>query len=800
MIYCVWSDESLSSTALIKTHKNNIFIYFKMISRLFQSICCIILCCTSLYSSAAENFVIEDIRVEGLQRLTPGTIFNYLPLEVGDTYDDQISREAVRSLFNTGFFDDVRLERDGNVLVVIVKERPAIGAINITGNKDIKTEDLTKGLDQVGFSTGQVFDQSKLDTLEKELRRQYFSRGKYGVRITSKVSPLGNNRVSVAVDISEGKAARIKQINIVGNESYPEDELLDLFELTPKNLISYFTKTDQYSKTKLSSDLENLTSHYLDNGYINFRVDSAPVTITPDKNEIYITINITEGEQYNVNDVKLAGEFILPEDLLFPLVSVRKGALFSRKQATDTSEALTMRLGHEGYAFANVNYIPDIDEENKTVAMTFFIDPGKRVYVRRVNFTGNTRTRDEVLRREMRQLEGAWISTPFVERGKLRLQRLGYFNEEEVNVETPAVPGTVDQVDVNYTVEEKPFGNFMAGLGYSQGQGLIVQTSVTQDNFMGSGKRISFSFNNSDYNRIFAVGYVNPYYTVDGISRGFNAKYSETNGIDLNITAFDNRVFGGGVNFGIPISENNSIFTSLDYENTTIMADGFFASEVLSFCQDEGGPGDCKFDVLRLSAGFAYDSRNKSIFPEWGMVHRVSAEMGAPSWGNSLEFYKLTYRSQWYRPIYRRIIFTVRGEAGYGNSYGATDTYPFFENFYAGGPKSVRGFEENTLGPRDSVGNPLGGNVKFLAGAEMVFPIPFIEKAADSARISAFLDAGNVYGLAEDVDLSKIRYSIGIGAIWQSPFGLVSASLAKPYGVRAGDRTQQFQFSFGTQY
>ncbi|OGT77305.1 MAG: outer membrane protein assembly factor BamA [Gammaproteobacteria bacterium RIFCSPLOWO2_02_FULL_56_15] len=770
-----------------------------MVKKILLKFIHLVLLTAGIHCLAAENFVIEDIRVEGLQRLTPGTIFNYLPLEVGDTYDDQISLEAVRSLFGTGFFDDVRLERDGNVLVVIVKERPAIGAINITGNKDIKTEDLMKGLDQVGFSAGQVFDQSKLDSLEKELRRQYFSRGKYGVRITSNVSALGNNRVSVAVDISEGRAARIKQINIIGNESYPEDDLLDLFELTEHTLISYFTKTDQYSKTKLTADLESLTSHYLNNGYINFRVDSAPVTITPDKNEIYITINITEGEQYMVNDVKLAGEFLLPEDLLFPFIMVRRGELFSRRNATDTSEALTMRLGHEGYAFANVNYIPDINEEDKTVGLTFFVDPGKRVYVRRVNFTGNTRTRDEVLRREMRQMEGAWISTPSVERGKVRLQRLGYFEEDEINVETPAVPGTVDQVDVNYTVEEKPFGNFMAGLGYSQGQGLIVQTSVTQDNFLGSGKRISFAFNNSDYNRIFSVGYLNPYYTVDGISRGFNAKYSETNGIDLNITAFDNRVFGGGVSFGIPISENNSIFTSLDYENTTIMADGFFANEVLSFCQNEGGPGDCKFDVLRLSAGFAYDSRNKAIFPDWGMMHRVSAEVGAPSWGNSLEFYKMTYRAQWFRPIYRRIIFSLRGEAGYGNAYGNTDTYPFFENFYAGGPKSIRGFEENTLGPRDSSGNPLGGNVKFTGGAEVIFPVPFIEKA-DNVRLSAFLDAGNVYGIAEDVDLGKIRYSVGVGAIWMSPFGMVSVSLAKPYGVQPQDRTQQFQFSFGTQF
>ena len=758
----------------------------------------------------AQEFVIEDIRVEGLQRMTPGTIFNYLPVEVGDSFNEQISTESVRALFGTGFFDDVRLERDGNILVVIVKERPAIGSIDISGNEDIKTEDLMKGLDEAGFSLGQVFNQSQLEQLERELRRQYTSRGKYGVKIDSTVTPLGNNRVAVRVDISEGKAARIKQINIIGNKAFKEADLLDLFELTGPTLISFFTKTDQYAREKFAGDLEKLASHYRDNGYINFDIDSTQVELTPDRKEIYITINITEGVQYKVSGVKLAGEFILPEETLFPFILVYKNSLFSLKTVTDSSKFLTDRLGYEGYAFANVNFIPDINEEDKTVAITFFVDPGQRVYVRRINFIGNDKTRDEVLRREMRQQEGAWISTPMVERGKVRLDRLGYF--EEVNVETPAVAGATDLVDVNYTVEEKAFGEFTAGLGYGQIQGLIIQTSVAQDNFLGSGKRIQLAFSNSAINRVLSMGYTNPYYTVDGISRTLNMSYSETHGLDSNITAFDNRIFGGGFSFGIPVSENNTIFAGLNYENTKLSKDGFFAREVLEFIRREGN----QFDVLRLSAAFAYDTRNNAIFPDWGMQHRVSTEISVPSLGNSLEFYKLSYKGQYFKPVFRKFVFSLKGEVGYGNSFGGTNSLPFFENYYGGGPRSVRGLEENSLGPRDSFGNPLGGFMKVVGGAELLFPVPFIKKAADSFRLSMFFDAGNIYGYTsrinpvdpfgpllrrkQDIDLGELRYSLGFGGTWMSPFGVVSASWAKPFNTQPTDEIQMFQFNFGTSF
>ena len=544
------------------------------------------------------EFVIGALRVEGLQRLTSGTVFNYLPLEVGDVFTPALSAEAVSALFKTGFFDDVQLSRDGDALVITVKERAAIGSITISGNKDIKTEDLLDGLNQVGFAEGRVFDQSQLDGLERELRRQYFSAGKYAVKINSQVTPLSDNRVAVSIDISEGKAAKIRQINIVGNHSFPEEDLLEEFELSQPTLFSFFTKDDQYSRQKLSGDLETLRSFYLDRGYVNFSIDSTQVSIPPDKKDIYITINITEGDQYVVSGVKLAGEFILPEERLSRMVTLSQDSLFSRKQVTDSSTWMTELLSDAGYAFANVNAIPDINEEDKTVEVVFFIDPGKRVYVRRIDFTNNTRTRDEVLRREMRQQEGGWFSTSKIERGKIRLQRLGFF--EEVNVETPAVPGSADQVDVNYTVTERPFGNFLAGLGFSQNQGLIFQTSITQENFLGSGKRMQFAFNNSKINRRFAVGYLNPYYTVDGISRGFNVSHQETDAYDANVTAFDSRVTGAGVNFGLPVTEYNFVSVALGYENTRLSSSDFSARQVRDFIEQSGR----KFDILRLSTAF----------------------------------------------------------------------------------------------------------------------------------------------------------------------------------------------------
>lgn len=743
---------------------------------------------------AAEEFIIQDIRVEGLKRIMPGTVFTYLPVKVGDRFTDELSGEAVRALFKTGFFDDVRLERDGNVLVVILKERPAIGSITVAGNKNIRTEDLMDGLRQVGFSEGQTFDQALLDKVEQELRRQYFAQGRYAVQIKSTVTPLENNRVAVAIDISEGKIARIKNINIVGNEAFPEKNLLKQFKLTTPTLFSFFTKSDQYSRQKLSADLEALRSYYLDHGYINFTVDSTQVSITPDKKDIYITVNISEGEPYTISSIKLSGELILPEAELIEQVQIRQGDLFSGKLVTKSRENITSALGDIGYAFANVNAIPEINKEDKTVALTFFIDPGKRVYVRRINFSGNTTTRDEVLRREMRQQEGAWISTKKVERGKVRLQKLGYFRE--VNVETPAVPGAADQVDVNYTVVETHTGNLLAGVGFSQAQGVIFQTSVTQDNFLGSGKRVSFAFNNSEVNRRFGLGYLNPYYTVDGISRGFNAIYQETDAFEANVSAFDSTVFGGSVSFGIPVTEFNFVNTSLGYENTEIDINTQFASrELREFVNDNGG----RFDILRFTSSFSYDTRNKAFLPDSGALQRISAEVGLPFVGESLEFYKVDYRTQYFYSLFEDYVLSLQGNVGYADAYGSTQELPFFENFYVGGPRSVRGYEENTLGPRDSNNRPLGGNFKLVGGAELILPIPFL-RDVESVRVSGFFDAGNVYGPDESVDLGELRYSTGLSGIWVSPFGILSISFAVPIADQDGDQTQPLQFTFGTSF
>lgn len=743
---------------------------------------------------AAESFIIEDIRIEGLQRITPGTVFNYLPMKVGDEFDDSRSGEAVRALFKTGFFDDIRLERDGNVLVFILKERPAIGSITLNGNETIKSDDLIDGLRQIGFAEGRVFNQAQLEKLTQELKRQYFSLGKYAVEIDSDVNEIDNNRVAVVINISEGLTAKIKQINIIGNEAFKEKKLLKLFELTTPTILSFFTKSDQYSRQKLSGDLEALRSYYLDNGYVDFNIESTQVSITPDKRDIYITVNIREGEIFRISEIKLAGDLILPEEELIEEIELERNEIFSRKKLNSTTEGITDRLGDVGYAFANVNAVPDINKEEKTVAVTFFIDPGKRAYVRRIAFSGNTRTRDEVLRREMRQQEGAWISTAQVERGKVRLQRLGYF--EEVNVETPAVPGTTDQVDVNYSVVENPSGRLLAGLGFSQSAGLTFQTSVTQDNFLGSGKSIGFDFNTSDINRRFGLSYTNPYWTVDGISRGFNAYYRETDATDANISRFESTSVGGGVNFGIPITEHNTLSTRLEYENTEIDPDGAFAQEIIDFINSTG---DNQFDILRFVSAFTYDTRNKAILPTAGTLHRIGTEIGVPFVGDALEFYKVEYKTSWFTSLYEDYILNLRGNVGYGDVYGDTEIFPFFENFFAGGPRSVRGYEDNTLGPRDSLGRPFGGNVKLVGNAEVILPVPFLQDVK-SVRISGFVDAGNVFGEDEDVSFDLIRYSAGISGLWVSPFGVVSVSLAAPFGDEPNDETQPFQFTFGTSF
>ncbi len=765
-----------------------------------------------LQNATADEFVVDDIRVTGLHRIAPGTVFNYLPITVGDRVDEKRTQEALRALFKTGFFKDVKLERDGEVLVVSVVERESIADITFKGNKAIKTEDLTKGLAEAGFAKGEVFNEGKLDKVTQELRRQYYSNGKYGVRIDPKLVPLDDNTVTIVFNIYEGEGARIRQINIIGNKVFTDKELVDEFKLKTQNWLSWFSKNDQYSKQKLGGDLETLRSKYQDNGYLDFHVESTQVSITPDKADIYITINIAEGEQYTLSDVKLAGRLIVPEDELFKQVLTHKGALFSRKKVTQTSKNLTDRLGDEGYAFANVNSIPKLDRKSRTVSLSFYVDPGQRVYVRRVNFFGNAKTRDEVMRREMRQMEGGWISTAKVERSKIRLQRLGYF--EEVNVETPAVPGTTDQVDANFTVKERPSGNLMLGVGFSQSQGIIFNTNLTQNNFLGSGKSVSLSFNNSDVQQVFRVGYTEPFWTVDGISRSLNLGWSETNpGARLNnVARYSSRVASAGVGFGIPLSEFNTIGFGVSFEDTNIGVDPFFLSfDVAKFIANEGD----KFKTIRLNTSFSYDTRNSGLFPTKGTLQQIRLEAATPP--GDLEYWKVNYDSRVFIPLYKEYVLLLKGQVGYGDSYGSTFELPFFENFYGGGPRSIRGYEESSLGPKDQFGQSYGGNVLISGNAELIIPIPGL-KELKSVRLTAFFDAGNIYSTksaylifndqgrpigvspADDIDLSVLRMSTGLSGVWLSPFGMLSVSIAQPFNEQIGDRIQKFQFTFGTNF
>ena len=737
---------------------------------------------------AAESFVIKDIKVNGLQRITAGAVFNALSIKLGDEFSDQRSGDAIRELFGMGFFSDVSIDQNADVLIINVTERPAITSIELDGNKDIETEQLLTAFDDVGMAVGRVFNPLVLDKVKKELLQQYYNNGKYSASVETKVTTLERNRVAILINVSEGSAASIKKINIVGNKSFSDEEILGSFELTGPTLISFYTNSDQYSKQKLSADIERLSSFYQDRGYINFKVESTQVSISPDENGIYITINVKEGVVHTVSEVKLAGELVVSPDKLIPFVSVQPDDIFSRKKATQTSENITTLLGHEGYSFANVNMIPEIDAETSTVKITFFVDPGKRVYVRRVIMQGNVKTRDEVLRREVRQMEAAPISTLQVERSKDRLSRLGHF--DEVGVETPAVAGTNDQVDVIYSVKEKSSGNILAGAGFSQSQGLVLNASISQNNFLGTGKRMSASFNNSDVNTVYSLGYTNPYYTIDGVSRGFNISYRTTDAEEANTSDYSTETFNTGVNFGLPLNERDRIGLGFDVEFTSLdIDDSLVVSRISDFVRENGD----SYTNFKLSASWGTDSRNRAVFANKGGSKRLSGIVTLP--GSDLEFYKLTYNQKHYFSVTKHTTLYLNGNFGYGDSYGDAESLPFFENYYAGGKNSVRGFTDNTLGPKDEFGDAIGGSVKLVGNAEYIFPVPFMPESK-TVRLSTFMDAGNVYD--DEIDVGDLRYSVGVSAKWLSPFGALSVSLAMPLNDDEDDEVQVFQFSFGS--
>jgi len=746
----------------------------------------VLLASTSLF--AAEPFVIKDIRVNGLQRITAGAVFNALTVKVGDDFDDDLSGDVIRELFQMGFFSDVGIDQSEETLIINVKERPAITSIELEGNEDIETDKLLEAFGDVGMTVGRVFNPLVLDKVKNELLQQYYNNGKYSAEVDSKVTILERNRVAILISVVEGSAAGIKKINIVGNKSFTDEQILKEFELTGPTLITFYTNSDQYSKQKLSADLERVNSFYQDRGYINFKVESTQVSISPDKNGIFITINVNEGDIHTVSEVKLAGELIVSPDKLIPYVMVQPSDVFSRKKATQTSEYITTVLGHAGYSFANVNMIPEIDKETSTVKVTFFVDPGKRVYVRRVIMEGNTKTRDEVLRREIRQMEAASISTNAVEHSKARLSRLGHF--DEVDVETLPVSGTSDQVDVKYTVKEKSSGNILAGAGFSQSQGLVLNASISQNNFLGTGKRMSASFNNSDVNTIYSLGYTNPYYTLDGVSRGFNISYRTTDADEANTSSYTTESFNMGVNFSLPLNESDKIGLGLDLEFTSLDLDeNLFFGEINNFIAENGDT----YTNLKASAVWGTDTRNRAVFATRGGSKRLSGVITVP--GSDLEFYKISYNQKKYIPISSHTTLYLNGDFGYGDSYGDAESLPFFENYYAGGKGSVRGFNDNTLGPRDLFDDPIGGSVKLVGNAEFIFPVPFMQDSK-TVRLSTFVDAGNVYD--DEIDLGELRYSVGLSAKWLSPFGALSFSLAMPINDGEDDEVQTFQFSFGS--
>lgn len=737
---------------------------------------------------ALEPFVVKDIRVEGIQRTEAGTVFGYLPIKVGDTVDDEKVQAAIKALFATGFFKDVRLEAEDGVLVVQVVERPAIGQIQINGAKEFDKDQLKAGLKEIGIAEARIFDRAMLERAEQELKRQYLSRGKYGVEIKTTVTPLERNRVAIQFDIDEGEVAKIRQINIVGARAFRERELLDLMTLSTPNWLSWYTKNDQYSKQKLAGDLEAIRSFYLNRGYLDFAIESTQVQISPDKKDIYITINIEEGPRYTVSEVKVAGELLVPEEELRKLVTVRAGEIFSREKVTETTKALVDRLGDDGYAFANVNAVPQVDKEKQRVAFTFFIDPGRRVYVRNVVISGNTRTRDEVIRREMRQIEGGWYSTAKINRSKERLDKLDYF--KEVNVETPAVPGTADQVDVNVRVEEKPTGSIMAGAGFSSSEGLVLSGSISQTNVLGSGNFLSVQANTSKVNTVYAVSYTNPYYTDDGVSFGFDAYTRKIDSTSLSVTAYKTNTQGGALRWGVPITETDSVGFGLGYERTTSEIDTANSPVYAQFVSVFGK----SYSTLYGTASWARDTRDSRLYPMKGLYQRAFGEAGLP--GGELQYVKLSYQHQWFRPLTRDTALMLNGEVGWARGY-AGDIFPFFKNFYAGGVTSVRGFKAGSIGPKDSLGNAIGGTRRLVGNAEYLFPIPGM-KNDKSARLSIFFDAGAVYGEGDKISLGDLRYSAGATLSWNSPLGPLKFSLGKALKKKAEDKTETFQFQLGT--
>ncbi len=746
----------------------------------------------------ADSFVVDSIEVIGNKKITIGTVFSYLPINVGESLDTERTPELIRELYSTGFFDDIELLRSDNTLIIKVVERPSIAEVNFEGNEDIEDEALEQALDQVGMSKGRIFNENQLEKLELELQQIYYSLGKYAARIEANWRVLDEDRVAIDITISEGISATIKSINITGNQNYDEDELLDSFELEPSSAGMF--ASDDYSSTRLSADLESLKSFYLDRGFIQFEVISQQITISPDRKDISISISIREGEQYVMSKMEIGGELVVDAEELRALISFREGEIFSRKKINRVIESMQRRLGEDGYAFAQVRIANEIDEQNKTVLLRFIIVPGKKMRIRYISFSGNEKTRDTVLRREMRQFEGEMYQRSKFDRSKVRLQRLNFLGS--VNLSLKKVPDTEDQVDIEVAVSERFSGNLQIGLGYSQNQGAVLNLGFAHENIFGSGNLIDFTFNNSSASERYSFRYKNPYYTPDGISRGFNFSVTETDSSENNTSNYLIDRINFSVDYGIPLSEFNSLRLELGVLQNKLDTTSGSSDEVFDFVIDnsdeydestprseiDGDEYNTLFGAIRLSK----DTRNRRIFADTGHLNSINLELHT----GDLDYYKVRYRHQTAYPLTDTFTFTFKGRIGYGDGYGDTEDLPIYEKFTAGGVRSVRGYEFNSLGPLDSNNDPLGGNLQVITTTEILFPIEYLG-SSETFRLGVYFDAGNVFADVDSYESDELRQSVGLSAKWFSAIGPIEFSYAFPINDEPGDDTQEFQFSLG---
>lgn len=788
------------------------------------------------------EFTVGDIRVEGLQRISEGTVYNYLPVNIGDRMDQRRIQEAIRALFGTGFFSDIEVRRDGETLVVAVRERPSIESFEITGNKDIKTEDLQKSLRAVGLATGKTFDRSVLEEVRSFLTDQYFSRGKYAVRIDPQVEEVPGNKVRIKIDVVEGDRARIRQINLVGNTAYDDEELLDTLELRTPNWLSWYRQDDRYSRESLQGDIETLQSYYQDRGYANFEVESTQVAIAPEKDDIFITLNLREGDVYKVGEVKVAGTMKVPEAELRRLLIVKPGQVYSRKLITQSQELMSFRLGVEGYAFAKIDPVPQANEETKTIDLTFFVDAGNRAYVRRINFINTSSVDDEVLRREMRQMEGSYLSNALLERSKERLQRLPYI--EKVEFESTPVPGTPDLVDVDFDVKEGLPGQFSGGIGYSESQSFILNGSFVHSNFMGTGERVALELLTGRFSQSYSLSHTDPYTNVDGMSRTMALQYRDVTQFVSAASDFSTTTMSATLEYGYPITEFQGLrFGLIAQVSDLIVNPANSAPEAVTWVRNNGNPYTrvierefpnpddpddptiitttlfgTKFNTFELVGGWYYDSRNRAIFADRGVQHSASLAVTAP--GGEVDYYTFRYDYLQLFPLYRQWTLALAAELGFGDALGKdTSALPPYRQFFAGGPGSVRGFTESRLGPKDGFGNPYGGNMKVIGRAELLFPVP--EKWRASTRISAFFDVGNVFSQGSSIDFvgedgrtpvdyefdyNELKQSAGLSVQWMAPLGIFRFSYGIPLnefkgdGIRYADEVERFQFTIGSAF